>query len=117
VKLGIPYDAKIAFITFDMKFWRRLLQHDEKLRLIETIINDEGLEHLIEVACAQEYIGREPTPTVNAAVPVASQQQQPSTPSGNGLETIVLAPAPGKPTSSGSELPDVADVEPGAGAK
>jgi hypothetical protein len=71
----------VAFITFNMKFWRRfefflasffetsnqmlthfyrLLQHEDKLRLIEYIINDEGLEHLVEVACAQDYIGREP---------------------------------------------------------
>lgn len=72
-RLGMPHDAQVAFITFNMKFWRRVLQDSEKLQLIEYFLNDEGLEHLIDVISGMDHIpnhGRGPAD--EAAVPASS---------------------------------------------
>jgi hypothetical protein len=71
-RLGMPHDAQVAFITFNMKFWRRVLQDSEKLNMIEYFLNDEGLEHLIDVVSGIDHIpnhGRAPASSSGGAVP------------------------------------------------
>lgn len=69
-----------------MKFWRRVLQHQDKIQLIEYFMNDEGLEHLMEVAYAEDHIpnlGR--AAATESSAPMAGAEQSSEGPSAGSL--------------------------------